>query len=265
MENLFLFLKGLCVGIGKIIPGVSGSLIAAVLNIYEDSIYAINHLKSDFKKSVTYLFPIGCGVFLSTILFSYLLIFLLGHYYVLTMFLFLGLILGTVPKFRKQVLPMKGLDYFLFFFSFLLPFFLSLFQSGAEFVPSYTLSSLFFIMFLGFLEALSMVIPGISGTALFLMLGSYSFILNLFANPFSNLTFTLLFGIGLVIGVFLTSGIVEYCFQKNKKRFLIFVYGLLWSSLIYLLLLVLFQVTWSTFLPVLFFFFLGFFLTSFFS
>lgn len=265
MKNLFLFLKGLVVGIGKIIPGVSGSLIAAVLNIYEDSIYAINHLKDDFGKSVAYLFPIGCGVFLSTILFSRLLIFLLSHYYVFTMFLFLGLILGTVPNFRKQIIPMRGFDVFLFVLAFLLPFSFSIFQMGTEFNPSYCISSFLFLIFLGFLEALSMVIPGISGTALFLMLGSYSFLLNLFSNPFSNLLFTILFSIGFVVGVFLTSRIVEVCFRKNKRRFLLFIYGLLWSSLTYLLFLVLFQVTWMTILPAFCFLFLGFFLTIFFS
>ena len=40
--------------------------------------------------------------------------------------------------------------------------------------------SYLWIVFLGMIDALSMIIPGLSGTAIYLMLGSYSFILNLF-------------------------------------------------------------------------------------
>ena len=80
MEFLFLFLKGIFVGIGKIIPGVSGSLIADVLGIYEEAIYSINHLKDQFKKSVWYLLHIGLGVLLAVFLFSKILSFFLRYY-----------------------------------------------------------------------------------------------------------------------------------------------------------------------------------------
>lgn len=265
MENLFLLLKGMLVGLGKIIPGVSGSLIAAVLGIYEKSIYSINHLKDDFSGSIRYLMPIGIGVVFSVFLFSKILAYFLGHYYVFTMFLFLGLILGTVPSFRKSFRYQNKFDILVFLFGFCLPLSFSFVTFSSEFIPVRNLWSFVFIVFLGFLDATTMVIPGVSGTALFIMLGSYSFVLNLFANPFLNITFTILFGIGLVLGVLLVSRLVELCFQKNKNRFLIFIYGLLWSSIVYLFLLVIFQVTCSTFFLVLIIFFGGFFLSIWFS
>lgn len=265
MKNLFLFLKGLLIGIGKIIPGVSGSMIAVLLGVYEEAIYAINHMKDDFWKNILFLFPLGVGVLLSAFFFSNLLLFLLSHYYLFTMFFFLGLILGTVPSFRKEFKFNSFKNFFFFFLSFLLPFCLSFFQTGQEFVPAFSLFSFLFIMILGFLDAFSMIIPGISGTAIFLMLGSYSFVLNLFGNPFSQIPFCILFGVGLVLGVFFTSQLVEYCFKKNKNLFFIIIYGFLWSSLCYLLSLVLFQITWSLFLPILFIFCVGYFLSLFFS
>jgi len=162
---------------------VSGSLIAALLGIYEQSIYSINHFKEDFKGSISYLFPIGSGVLVAV----------------------------------------------------------------------------------GFLDATTMIIPGVSGTALFLMLGSYSFVLHLFSNPLEQIFFTFLFGMGVIFGIILVSRLVEFCFQKNKNRFLIFIYGLLWSSIVYLFLLVIFHVTMSIFFSVFLCFMIGFLLSVFFG
>ena len=122
MQNLILFFKGIIVGIGKIIPGVSGSMLATLLHIYEDSIYAINHIKEDVRKSIFYLFPIGCGVFLAVLFFSNIVLFFLNHFYVFTMFFFLGLILGTVPHFRKTLVFESHRDILVFLLGFVLIF-----------------------------------------------------------------------------------------------------------------------------------------------
>ena len=49
-----LILKGFIIGIGKIIPGVSGSLLAISLGVYERAIEALIHLKDNFKKNIFY-------------------------------------------------------------------------------------------------------------------------------------------------------------------------------------------------------------------
>lgn len=265
MQNLFLFLKGFLVGIGKIIPGVSGSMIATLLHIYEDSIYAINHLKDDFKKSVLYLFPIGFGVVLAITLFSKVLLFFLNHYSFFTMTFFVGLILGTVPCFRKTFSFEKKRDFLFFVIGFCLPLLATFFEAPSSFAPQGSFSSFAFIFFLGFLDALSMVIPGVSGTALFLMFGSYTFLLTLFQNPFAHFSWAIFFGFGLIFGIFLISRFVEYCFSHYKNQFLILVYGLLWSSILSLFSLCFVSFQWNQLFFFVFFLFLGFLLASFFS
>ena len=42
-EYLILFIKGIIIGIGKIIPGVSGSLLAMSLGVYEKTLYKIRY------------------------------------------------------------------------------------------------------------------------------------------------------------------------------------------------------------------------------
>ena len=46
MNHLIKIIKGSLVGMGSILPGVSGSMIAAVLNIYQDLIEALNAFTS---------------------------------------------------------------------------------------------------------------------------------------------------------------------------------------------------------------------------
>ena len=59
MKNLNLLWKGFIIGIGKVIPGVSGSLLAISLGVYERSIYCISNLRKDLKDTLSYLGFLG--------------------------------------------------------------------------------------------------------------------------------------------------------------------------------------------------------------
>ena len=50
-----LFLKGIIIGIGKIIPGVSGSMLAISMGIYDKAIEYICNFKNNKKESIKYL------------------------------------------------------------------------------------------------------------------------------------------------------------------------------------------------------------------
>ena len=51
MNSLILFLKGFIIGLGKVIPGVSGSLLAISLGVYEKSLHAIQNLWKEKRNS----------------------------------------------------------------------------------------------------------------------------------------------------------------------------------------------------------------------
>ena len=118
MKNI---LKGFIIGIGKIIPGVSGAILALSLGVYDKSIYYINNFKYNKKESLKYLLPLAIGIILSIIFFSKIINYLLDKYYVLTMLFFIGLIIGTIPSTLKEV---NKKNYYLVIISFLI--FLSL-------------------------------------------------------------------------------------------------------------------------------------------
>ena len=52
------FIKGFIIGIGKIIPGVSGAMLATIMGVYDKSIFYICNFKNNIKTAIKYLFPI---------------------------------------------------------------------------------------------------------------------------------------------------------------------------------------------------------------
>ena len=111
-SKLMLFIKGIVLGVAFIIPGVSGGTLAVLLGIYEDLIEAFgNFYKSlnNFKKYFGYLFPIGLGVVFSVGMCAKIIRIGLDKAPIVTMLIFLGLILGGIPKLFKSVSSKPGL------------------------------------------------------------------------------------------------------------------------------------------------------------
>ena len=70
-------LYGMIIGIGFIIPGVSGGVIATILGIYEIIIDKLLNFFSDFKNNFKYLAPLFIGVFISVLFLSKVFLFLM--------------------------------------------------------------------------------------------------------------------------------------------------------------------------------------------
>ena len=103
MNNIILIIKGLIIGFAKIIPGVSGAILAISMGVYDKGINAITCFFKDIKENSRFLFFIGIGIFISMIIGSNIVYYLLDNYYLITMLFFLGLIFGSTPKiFNKR-------------------------------------------------------------------------------------------------------------------------------------------------------------------
>lgn len=100
MKNFF---KGIVVGLGGVAPGLSGSVLLIIFGLYQDVLETLGTLFVNFKKKISFLLPIVCGMGIGVLIFSKILNFFLNQYEVPTRFCFLGLILGTVPLFYKEV------------------------------------------------------------------------------------------------------------------------------------------------------------------
>ena len=173
MAYLILFFKGFIIGIGKIIPGVSGSILAVGLGVYEKALDYLVNWKEKKQESLKFLVPLGLGVALAIVVFSKIILVFLNIYPLLTLSLFWGLLLGTAFKVVKKI-QLTFKDYIIIFSLAGLFLFLTKNISLPNFVIKMNIDYLWVII-LGVLDAISMIIPGLSGTALYVMLGSYKF------------------------------------------------------------------------------------------
>lgn len=213
--NFLLILKGFIVGVGKIIPGVSGSMLAMVMGIYDSLIEAITNFFGNIKENTKILFNFCFGLFLAIVFFSKVIMFMLNHFYYGTIYTFLGLIAGTIIPFVKKVeLNRKNKLLFLIFLFLML--FMGQFSNNTKYIFDGTFISSLYTIALGGIDALTSIVPGISGTAIFMLLGTYEYVLSILASPFSSLFF--LYGVGVVGGIIASCYLMHYLLKKFKKE-----------------------------------------------
>lgn len=235
MFNFNLIMKGILIGIAKIIPGVSGSLIAVSLGLYDKAIDSISHLFKNFKYNLYFLGNLGMGVLISIILFSNLILLFLDNFFFLTLALLIGFIIGSFPSFFKSVGSIKLKDYFVIGLISVLILMLSFFRSENiyEYTPSFFNNIFAFIC--GFIDAFAMVIPGISGTAIFLIMGCYSFVLNIFSSIYNMFELSsILFMFGVFVGIVMVSKVMSYLLTRHSKITYLGITGFAISSILLL-------------------------------
>ena len=221
------FLKGIIVGIGGIAPGLSGSVLLVILGLYQKTINAIGTLFKNFKKNVTFLVPLFLGFGVGVILFSKIVDFLLGNYEMYTRFAFLGLVLGTIPLFYKEVKKegFKKKYYWLMLISALAG--LALFSFNKDLFPVITNPNLFQSVLLGIAVAGSSIIPGVDSAVILSTLGLYELYVSSLAN--FDLSVLIPAGVGLVIGVLVISFIVNKLLSKYYTITFSIIFGLFLS------------------------------------
>lgn len=216
-----LVIKGLIIGIGKIIPGVSGSMLAISLGIYQKLINSINNIFTQPKENFKFLFKISIGVIISIVFFSKIIMSCLNNYYLITIFFFIGLIIGGFDDIKDNI---KKRNNYLTITSFIIITCLGLITINNDVnIESKTLNFIYFV-FIGFIDALTTVIPGISGTATLMMLGAYTKVIKTFSTILdlyyfkNNLLIIIPFIIGFISGIIFTSKLVEYLFKHYKSK-----------------------------------------------
>lgn len=151
---------------------------------------------------------------------SKLIIYFLDKHYLVTMFCFIGMIIGGIKPIFNNIykeLDLKKIIYLLFaFFSIIL-------LSMVKFTGNNT-NNIFTYFISGISEAISTIVPGISGTALLMVIGTYNEIMNVFSNLFNfslilkNLAVIITFLFGLIIGVIFISKLINYLFKKYRTN-----------------------------------------------
>lgn len=230
MNYIKEILRGVVIGIANVIPGVSGGTMAVSMGIYDKIIFAITNLKKDFKNSVKTLLPYIIGMLIGIVGLAFLIEMLFDKYKIPTVMAFLGLILGGLPPIVKKVENEKFkvthlISFAIFVAIIVFPTLLTS-TNNTMVEIDFGIGSVVLMLVLGFVSAGTMVIPGVSGSMVLMMLGYYETIIQTinsfikavtsfdFGTVLSSIQILIPFGIGVIIGIFVVSKIIEILLRK---------------------------------------------------
>lgn len=240
MKHIVLGIKGFFIGLANIIPGVSGGTLAITLGIYEQLIGCISHIFRNLKENIKFLLPIGIGAVLSIVTLSHLISFSLENYVLPTILFFIGAILGGMPMLVNKVsgnsLKISNVIVFLITFGLII---LLLFLNSENVVSfeNMNFGGYLLLFVVGIVASATMVIPGVSGSAVLMTIGYYKPILDVvkditnFSNLTNNLMILIPFGIGVVVGILLIAKLLEFLFKNFEVKTYYGVLGFIVASI----------------------------------
>ena len=213
VQHSVSFFKGLLIGMAVIVPGVSGGTVALITGLYEKIISALSSVKlkmflkkTEFLKFVNQfsdLIPAFFGGLIGFFTAVRWMAFLIESYPVAVYGLFSGLILASAPLLFEKI-KIDRLHILMVVLSSIFVFLLSFFDA-------FSLEHPFWILFSVYLAVLAVLLPGVSGSYILVLMGTYSFVLKELSRlSWMNFLF-------IVLGAFvLTTGSrgIEYLLKK---------------------------------------------------
>ncbi|WP_371807200.1 DUF368 domain-containing protein [Halalkalibacter krulwichiae] len=226
----------MAMGISDLIPGVSGGTLALVLGIYQQLLSAINGLfTKEWKRHSIFLIPLGLGIVSVLLTLSHLIEWLLADYPQPTFFFFLGLIIGIIPLLLKEIHYKQTFT----FSHYILIIVGAVIVGSTIFVKdqelavvmsNLTASDFVLLFFAGWLASSAMILPGVSGSFIFLLLGVYPTVINALST--FNLPVIMTVGFGIAIGLVITSKLLSYLLSHYKTAVYALMVGFISGSVI---------------------------------
>ncbi len=250
-ERILYFVKGLAMGAADVIPGVSGGTIALITGIYPKLISSISNLDINFFKNLLklrlkkswyhvngqFIVPLLAGIGLSILLFSKLILFLLENYDKQVWGFFFGLIASSTYLVSKQIKSWKASTWIVLIIGSVASFWITTLTpaNGQDL-------SLTYIFLCGSFAICAMLLPGVSGSFILVLMGSYTTVINsiksiqeLLTNKstgvWEDVKVFLCFGLGCLTGLVLFSKIIKWAITKYESLVLALMTGFLVGSL----------------------------------
>ena len=237
---MILFLKALVIGIGKIVPGVSGAMLAINFNVYEKAINSITNFFDDWKNNLKFILIFGLGILLSIVFGSGIILHLLINYKFITMMFFIVLILGGTYNFARKVkYNYKNILLILIVFLCLAIFSIIGVNNDYQFKDNFFDNIIFFVG--GVIEIFASIVPGISGTSLLMILGIYSEVLKMtasifnFSYVFNHINIYLSYGLGMFLSFIINTYLINYLLKRHKNTTYSIILGLSCASILFLI------------------------------
>jgi len=235
--EVWVLIKGMLMGAADIVPGVSGGTIAFITGIYERLLQALKALLPEFfallkhrrlqvflkETDFWFLLTLFAGILTSVITLAKGITFLMTNYPIPLWSGFFGLILGSVFIVGRDVR------------TWTVPLLVSLLLGVliawgiTQLTPASLEKTSITIFLSGLLAICAMVLPGISGSFILLMLGSYAWVLSA-VKQFEWLTLGL-FALGCLVGLLSIANLLSWAFQKFREITLALLTGFMLGAL----------------------------------
>ena len=200
MDFLTNCFKGIAIGAGAILPGISSGVLCVIFGIYEKLLDSVLNFFHDIKNNLKFLLPIIIGIGIGVLIFSNVLNYFLYQFPIQTKSIFIGLILGSIPSLFKDINKKSKFKFHYLFFTlatFLLGLFSVILEKNISIDSSYNFS-IFYLILSGLTMSIGIVIPGVSSTIILMLMGVYSVYLTSISSIYLPVLIPI--GIGLVLG-----------------------------------------------------------------
>jgi len=232
-------ITGALIGVGAILPGVSGGAFCAAFGIYRPMMDFFAHPRKNFKKNLRFFIPVGIGAALGFIALARLVSWLLALEGVgsIVVAFFVGCIGGTLPALYKEAngSKWKGFHYLLLAASAALTIWGLLSMSkvaNMQHLLDSPKSLTYIITWLvcGMIFALGSIVPGMSPSSIIMYANLYQPMTEGISK--FNLSVLLPFMLGVVLCIVLFSKLISWLFDHAGSSMFSFIIGVVIGSTI---------------------------------
>ena len=232
-----IYFKGFVMGLSDSIPGISGSTIALLTNIYERMVSAIRsvnpivlcllftnrrlHAWRDIDG--TFLVILGAGVGSGIFIAAKTILFLYQDYPEPLRAFFMGLVIASAWILRKKFSTKKLGNWLIWIMG------LTFSVSMVNLEILVTEIGYFYIFICGLIAVSAMIVPGLSGALILIILGAYEFILNALVTW--DLSFIFVFSLGCLTGLAIFSRLLFWLLSNFRERTYALINGVLVGSI----------------------------------
>lgn len=223
----FRLIKGVLVGIGFILPGLSGGVLAVIFGIYDPLIRFLANLRKNFLKNLLYFLPVAIGAAIGIVLFAVVVEKAFGKYAALFVSLFVGFVAGTFPSLYKTA-GKQGRhtsDIIILILTSIVIFILMVI--GGKQLTEITPNLLVWLGS-GLLMGLGLIVPGMSPSNFLIYFGLY----DKMAIGIKDFDFGVIIPliIGFVVCILLFAKLASWLFKKHYSGMYHFILGMVVGS-----------------------------------
>ncbi len=241
MKHVRTFFIGIILGVANVIPGVSGGTMAVVFGVYDRLVGVLTLNFATLRRNLAFIAALAAGLVVSILTFAKIVTWLLARHPVPVNFFFEGIILGSVPFIAslagfgrgrsvpssvvaRVALAIAGVAVMVAMAV------VKADDAEAVRVTAFTLPVAVWLFAMGLVAAITMLMPGISGSFVLVLFGAYATVMGSVSD--FNIPLMAPFAFGVGIGLLVGAGIVRFLLARSPYLAYSLILGLVIGSLI---------------------------------